>query len=83
MKKKRKYDPLRDHLALVKGDRYLITFKEIEETIQDNLPLSARKYQAYWSNHESHVIALAWIKTQWKKVHVDIEKEIIQFKRII
>lgn len=50
-----KYQPLNDHLTELKGDFVSLSFSEIEVIISDQLPNSAFKYRAWWTNNKAHV----------------------------
>jgi hypothetical protein len=77
-----KYDPLRDHLMSFKGSRWRATFKEIEEILGFPLPLSARRYEAWWSNHRgTHVQSSSWLKVGFQTEELDLGSEQISFVR--
>ncbi|PLT32071.1 hypothetical protein [Bacillus sp. V5-8f] len=51
-----------------------LTFSEIEEILQFNLPNSAYKYGAWWANETSgtHSHAKAWILAGWKTTKINL-----------
>ncbi|RFU61258.1 DUF7662 domain-containing protein [Peribacillus glennii] len=51
-----------------------LSFTEIEEILQFNLPKSAYKYGAWWSNETSgtHSHARAWILAGWKTAKINL-----------
>lgn len=78
-----KYDPLRDHLTAIRGDRWRASFKEIEKIIGTSLPPSARKFAAWWENDAgaSRVQAHSWLKVGWRTEEVDVPSERVTFQR--
>jgi hypothetical protein len=77
-----KYGPLERHLSV--SDRRMIpmTFDEIEKIIEDDLPPSARKYRAWWSNNPSNsVITYAWLNAGYKATKVNMETGYLVFCR--
>jgi hypothetical protein len=77
-----KYGPLERHLSV--SDRRMIpmTFAEIEEIIADDLPPSARKHRAWWSNNPSNsVITYAWLNAGYKATKVNMETGDLVFCR--
>lgn len=58
-----KYDPLRDYLCTQTLREFVLSFKEIEEIIDDRLPTSAVRPQ-WWENatdpNTSHIQCRAW-----------------------
>ena len=79
-----KYEPLRLFLADFDASVWETTFSEIEDILQDQLPLSARKprnYQSWWGNDASHVQARAWLNAGWSKDRVDLSEERVTFVR--
>jgi hypothetical protein len=59
-----KYDPLRDHLMLLRHREFEMTFREIENLIGASLPRSAERPQ-WWANirgDSTHVQGEAWRK---------------------
>lgn len=62
-----KYDLLAKHLSVCNDDKVTLNMKEIEVIIGDNLPSSAYKYSAWWSNEvKSHSHAKSWISEGYR-----------------
>lgn len=82
MQRQAKYDPLEAHLKSVGFERIRMTFDEIEQVIGSNLPDSARKHRAWWSNNPSNsVITYAWLAAGYKTEGVSIEHEFLTFRK--
>lgn len=79
-----KYDPLRRFLENVAPDVSEITlsFAQIEQILDDTLPNSARRHQAWWANEQDgrHVQAASWLGTGWAVDTVDQERKWIRFQ---
>jgi hypothetical protein len=74
-----KYEPLARFLA-GGSSAIALTFEEIERILGFRLPPSARKYPAWWSNHESsHVQTRAWLTAGFQTGQVDIGGEKVVF----
>lgn len=78
---KGRYRYLADYLSASDKDIEDLTFAEIEQIIQSELPVSARKHRALWANSESHSIALAWLTVGFITTAVDMDQEKIRFER--
>jgi hypothetical protein len=80
-----KYVPLGDHLRKATGNELTLTFDQIEEIIGTDLPPSASKHDEWWQNStpgsDSHVQALAWMTTGWRKSRVDRSARYVTFSR--
>ena len=78
-----KYTPLEKHLEN-KWDEFVpMQFSDIEAIIKDDLPPSARKHRAWWSNNPSNsVITFAWLEAGYKTTEVDLEGETLVFRRV-
>lgn len=75
-----KYEPLRQHLA--SRPEYILTarFSEIERILGFQLPASAYRYPAWWSNSQgSHVQAYSWLSAGFETADVDLEKKKVSF----
>jgi len=79
-----KYDPLRKFLLSAKHDRITTSFSEIELILGFDLPKSARKYSAWWSNASpetgQHPYSQAWLGAGMK-AKVDLTGERVVFER--
>jgi len=77
-----KYSALEKFLKHKQMDHVPMSFEEIESVIDDNLPPSARKYRAWWSNNPSNsVITYAWLNAGYKSAEVNLEGEKVVFRR--
>ncbi len=80
-----KYAPLGDHLRKATGNELTLTFDQIEEIIGADLPPSASKHDEWWQNStpgsDTHVQALAWMTTGWRKSRVDRSARYVVFSR--
>lgn len=77
-----KYEPLNLFLGKIKEEKIVLTFKEIEKILGDNLPPSAREYTAWWANDTSGVHRNAsdgWMAANWKVEKVDMKNETVSF----
>ena len=75
------YQRLRRHLEALKENEWCATFGQIEQVIGADLPPSAQKYAAWWSNTTSHSHALAWMKAGWVTRNVMLTKRSVVFER--
>jgi len=80
-----KYTPLEQYLtALPSGQRDVtLSFEQIERILNDRLPPSAYKYQAWWANQKkgTHVEAQAWLDAGWKVDTVNFNGKWVRFIR--
>ena len=77
-----KYDKLRDYLINADGDNVHLSFTDIEHIIQNNLPHSARTYEAWWLWSGGRSQDKAWESAGFAVSAVDLRNEIAEFKRI-
>ena len=82
MAKGGKYLELTTYLENSNKDILQLTFTEIESILGVELPESAYKHQALWSNTESHSIAFGWMKAGYNTKNVDIPNETIEFIKV-
>ena len=75
------YQRLRLHLEALRENEWRATFDQIEEVIGVDLPPSARKYPAWWSNTNSHSQALAWMNAGWSTCGVSLATRSVTFER--
>lgn len=47
-----------------------ITYSQMEELLGKELPKSAYKYQAYFSNSDSHVISAIWLELGYIQIEL-------------
>jgi mRNA-degrading endonuclease RelE of RelBE toxin-antitoxin system len=78
-----KYLPLARRLMQESDPKVTLSFSGIEQTIGGALPMSARKYRAWWANESQprHVQALAWTTMGWMVAEVDFANERVVFRR--
>ena len=76
-----RYQRLRQYLEALRGNEWRATFDQIEKVIGTDLPLSARKYPAWWSNTTGHSQALAWMKAGWITRKVTLTERSVVFER--
>lgn len=74
-----KYDPLKDYLANCSDDFVELTYDEIERIIENVLPYSAHKYNAWWANG-GHMHADAWLNAGYKVESVKFGHSVV-FKK--
>ena len=80
-----KYDPLKGYLKNLPASLFDVTlsFDQINEILQSNLPYSAYQYPAWWANEVNgpHVQAHAWQDAGWKVEIVDFYRKRVRFLR--
>lgn len=77
-----KYARLGWHLANEKGDEVERSFEDIEGILGFLLPKSAKMYRPWWANDSTHVQASdGWIEHGWNVDLVDMEGQVIRFRR--
>ena len=77
-----KYDPLKCYLESATQAAIELSFVQIEEIIGSELPASARKHAAWWSNNPTnHVNAQAWLAAGYASGRVDLVGERLVFSR--
>jgi uncharacterized protein (TIGR02391 family) len=81
-----KYDPLRLFLEKTPPDveERMLSFRQVESVLGFELPASAHRHRAWWSNpsspsHHSH--AQAWLAAGWEVDTVDQQEEWVRFRR--
>ncbi|MEG2347783.1 MAG: hypothetical protein RSB50_08885 [Cetobacterium sp.] len=47
-----------------------ITYSQMEDLLEKKLPKSAYKYQAYFSNSDSHVISAIWFELGYTQIEL-------------
>lgn len=64
-------------------DRVQLTFQDVEEIIDAELPRSAREHRAWWANDPGgHVQSQQWLDAGWRVAQVNITEERVIFARI-
>jgi len=82
MAKGESYIGITKYLEKQVADSLSLSFSEIKSINGNHLPASAYKYPAWWANTKSHSEAFGWLNAGYKTVEVNMEKEIVIFKRI-
>lgn len=80
-----KYAPLGEYLQAIPGkwDKIRLSFQEIEEIIDDQLPPSAYTHRVWWANDSvGHVQSKHWLEAGWKVGHRNISGKEVSFVRI-
>ena len=77
----RKYRDLYACLFNLTTREWRASFSEVEAVIGDNLPPSARHYQAWWANDPTHSQGAAWAAAGWETAEVDLAGETLLFRR--
>jgi hypothetical protein len=77
------YEPLSEYLSNQADPVVRMTFAEIERVLGRPLPLSARKYPAWWANEEagSHSHARSWLDARRKTRGLDLNATTVEFVR--
>ncbi len=66
-----------------KTDRVQLSFAQVEQIIESQLPESARKHRAWWANDShAHVQSISWLAADWKVSHINMDQEMVTFSRI-
>lgn len=74
-----KYDPLERKLASIHPQPADLTFFQIEQIIDDDLPRSAATYREWWANDAHHVQANAWMGAGYQVDTVDLGRSKVRF----
>ncbi len=78
-----KYGPLERYLSGFPASSWRATFADIEKVIGAPLPPSARRHRPWWSNNASNnVMTKAWKSAGWVTEQVDMENQVLVFKKI-
>ena len=80
-----KYAPLGEYLQGIHGrkDRIRLSFEEIEEIIDDELPPSAFAHRTWWANDSvGHVQSKHWLDAGWKVGYRNMSSHEVTFARI-
>ena len=78
-----KYRKLRAYLEAHPRREWRSTFSNIESILGFELPASARKHNAWWSNEKNvgrQSQAVAWSAAGWETAEVDLETETLVFR---
>ena len=79
-----KYAPLATFLSKQpkSQERITLTFDQIEEIINNQLPAAAREHRSWWANDSTtHVQSGQWLKVNWRVVTINMTGEKVVFAR--
>ncbi|MGB9960601.1 MAG: DUF7662 domain-containing protein [Candidatus Bathyarchaeales archaeon] len=75
-----KYTALAEYLRSQQQREITLSFKQIENILGFELPISARKHRCWWANDESHVQAReGWMSVGWCVKSASLTEEIVSF----
>ncbi|MGD0202609.1 MAG: hypothetical protein ABSC20_01730 [Candidatus Bathyarchaeia archaeon] len=79
-----KYDGLESHLKFRAAFTGLVklSFARIDGLIGSNLPISAFRDDAWWSNSSSSSHAKAWLNAGWEVQEVNLKEGYVTFKKV-
>jgi len=81
----KKYLPLKEYLQSLVKSRVMLSHKEIEKILGDELPESAYKRKAFWGNNRSNNKdgdhSNSWLEAGWEVEKIDKKNKIIHFKK--
>lgn len=79
-----KYKPIEKNLIASGKKIVVLKFDEIANIIDSELPASAFKHRAWWSNNETNsVIAHAWLDAGYKTRNVDVQNCTLEFHKCL
>ncbi|WP_244125406.1 HNH endonuclease [Burkholderia gladioli] len=85
----RHYRALGRFFRSLKGDEVTLCFTDVEEILDAPLQSVARRDETFWQNSDpflpnpdGHKWAHEWMKAGWRKVAVDLQQEIVVFRRV-
>ena len=59
-----------------------LSFARIDGLIGSNLPMSAFRDEAWWSNSSSSAHAKAWLNAGWEVQEVNLKEGYVVFKKV-
>jgi hypothetical protein len=78
-----KYAPLGEFLRFQPQDDVPMRFSEIERLLGFDLPASARRHRAWWSNSAGNsTMTRIWLEVGFETAQVDLETERLVFRRV-
>jgi hypothetical protein len=79
-----KYAGLESHLKFRGSfvDQVTLKFARIDGLIGSNLPMSAYRDEAWWSNSSSSAHAKAWLDAGWEVEQVNLKEGTVTFKKV-
>jgi DNA-binding XRE family transcriptional regulator len=77
------YEPLRNYLSrpYFAGQRFTLSFDEIDSILGTPLPQAARANRAWWSNRKASWQASAWRCADCRVMRVDLVRELVTFHK--
>lgn len=81
MPKGDKYAPLTKFLEACGKDRLTLSFDKIETIIGLDLPPSAYKHRAFWSNTMTHPVSVGWLDASYRTVRADLKNKLITLEK--
>ncbi len=81
---RKKYRPLRDYLAALPPttEEKTLSFDQVAQIVGEPLPASASEHRQWWANQEGGSRAPHWRAAGFKVDYVDLQRQIVRFKRI-
>jgi hypothetical protein len=81
---KGKYDGLESHLKFRGAFTNIVklSFARIDGLIGSNLPMSAFRDQAWWSNSSSNAHSKAWLDAGWEVQELKLKEGYVVFKKV-
>ena len=64
------YNKLEEYLESQKNGEIKIEYEKLEKLLENELPKSAFKHRAYFSNSKSHPISKVWLESNWKQIEL-------------
>lgn len=77
-----KYDPIAEFLIDSDQELVSMTFEDIENVAGIELPESAYKYRAWWSNNGTNsAFTRVWLRAGYKTKNVDMNRQQLEFHK--
>lgn len=76
-----KYHALFNYLSTYGGDEITLSLEEIENLLQEDLPVSAHHRRDWWGNRNQSPQAIAWMNTGFKVIKIDLDNKKITFSK--
>ena len=77
-----RYGRLCEHLRALEDAEWRASFAGVEEVLGFDLPASARRHAAWWSNG-GHSHAQAWLEAGFRTSELDISRQTVRFRRVV
>ncbi len=77
-----KYTPLRDYLAGYRASKLNLSLEHIEKIIDSKLEAAAYAFKSWWENNRKNPQATAWMEAGWEADDIDLQRQVILFKRV-